>query len=194
LEIFISDPASASEYKGNLYVGTLNEIIGTEVWEYDGITWTQVNTDGFGDVHNEKSSSMTVYNGELYVGTENWKWGGTGAEVWETVCQTQEAVKGNPIYGKTQKPVDTNKPIMPLASYRISQAKKLLDEVQNTCGTLKDDGNRLYAGCCKDTLGKVIELIEIAEGFYVGENYIAADNFALEALELLQQIQVCCGK
>lgn len=83
---------------------------------------------------------------------------------------------------------------MPLASYRISQAKKLLDEVQNTCGKLKDDGNRLYAGCCKDTLGKIIELIEIAEGFYVGENYIAADNFALEALELLQQIQVCCGK
>lgn len=44
------------------------------------ITWTQVNTGGFGDVENWYGDSMAVYNGNLYVGTVNWT---TGAEIWE---------------------------------------------------------------------------------------------------------------
>ncbi|KYK37392.1 MAG: hypothetical protein AYK18_10115 [Theionarchaea archaeon DG-70] len=35
------------------------------------LTWTQVNTDGFGDAPNEISFSMTVYSGNLYVGIDN---------------------------------------------------------------------------------------------------------------------------
>jgi len=43
------------------------------------LTWTQVNTDGFGDVNNIISHSMAVYDGNLYTGTENWI---TGTEIW----------------------------------------------------------------------------------------------------------------
>jgi hypothetical protein len=43
-------------------------------------TWIQVNTSGFGDIKNEKSLSMAVYDNSLYVGTSNTV---TGAEIWK---------------------------------------------------------------------------------------------------------------
>jgi len=56
---------------GNLYVGTENLTTGTEIWQYNGTTWTQVNTNRFGDANNWGSNSMAIYNGNLYVGTGN---------------------------------------------------------------------------------------------------------------------------
>jgi hypothetical protein len=50
------------------------------VWRYDGVTWTQVNTDGFGDAHNTGVSSLAIYNTNLYGGTWNLT---TGGEVWQ---------------------------------------------------------------------------------------------------------------
>ena len=38
-------------FEGSLYVGTINQTDGAQVWRYDdGTTWTQVNEDGFGNV------------------------------------------------------------------------------------------------------------------------------------------------
>ena len=43
------------------------------------LTWTQVNTDGFGEVNNQSVGAMAIYNSKLYAGTSN----NLGAEVWE---------------------------------------------------------------------------------------------------------------
>ena len=125
--------------------------------------------------------SMTVYRRRLYVGTENLT---TGAEVWEAPLQPQIL--------QTTKPVDTNKPMASLASYRILQAKSLLEEVQKTCTKLKDKEDLLYSKCCADRLDDVTEYIKIAERFFIGGNYIAANYWALKALTLLQEIEECC--
>lgn len=45
-----------------LYVGTTNFTTGAEVWEYNGTTWQQVNSNGFGDANNNSVVSFTVYN------------------------------------------------------------------------------------------------------------------------------------
>ena len=66
---------------GRLYATGCNAVTGTEVWEYDGIDWTQVNIDGFNkDVNNTMAPCMAAFNGNLYVGTKNVS---TGCEIWE---------------------------------------------------------------------------------------------------------------
>lgn len=77
-------------YNGNLYAtagissSEENGITGTliEVWRYDEDSWTQINTDGFGDANNiyGDSAGMAVYNNKLYVGAKN---SITGVEIWE---------------------------------------------------------------------------------------------------------------
>jgi hypothetical protein len=44
-------------------------------------SWTQVNTNGFGDHNNTRVDHMTVFNNELYVSTFNWV---SGIEVWRS--------------------------------------------------------------------------------------------------------------
>ena len=84
--------------------------------------------------------------------------------------------------------------MMTLASHRISQAQSLFEEIQETCDKLKDEHDPLYSKCCIDRLDEVQEFLEMAEKFYRGRNYIAANYWALKALDLLQEIQECCGK
>ncbi len=51
-------------YQNRLYVGTKNEATGTQIWAYDGSTWSQVY-----DAQNPafpNCGAMTVYNGRLY--------------------------------------------------------------------------------------------------------------------------------
>ena len=74
-----SDAASMLVYDSKLYLGTYSWT-GCQVWEYDGGTWTQVNTAGFGSSSNSTAESMAVYNSKLYVGTNN---STNGCEVWE---------------------------------------------------------------------------------------------------------------
>ena len=79
-----------------------------------------------------------------------------------------------------------------LASHRISQVQSLIEEVQKTCEKLKDEGDPLYSTCCVNRLDDVQEYLEMAEKFYMGGNYIAANYWALKALELLQETEECC--
>ena len=74
-------------YNGYLYIG-FDGGNGTEVWRSsDGTTWSQVNSDGFGDAHNGRVivDAEAVYNGALYLATLNQS---TGAEVWRTTDGT----------------------------------------------------------------------------------------------------------
>lgn len=58
-------------FKGSLYAGTDNWN-GTEVWSSnDGVSWSQVNLDGFGDGFNW-SVTLKAYQGYLYAATYNW--------------------------------------------------------------------------------------------------------------------------
>ena len=71
-------------YGNFLYAATENELTGAEVWRYDGGTsWTQVNTDGFGDEKNCECADLIVFNDTFYVATRNavtgvlvWRYGG----------------------------------------------------------------------------------------------------------------------
>ncbi len=49
------------------------------IFAYNGTTWTQANTDGFGEATNQICRSMAVLGGQLYAGTQNKT---TGCEVW----------------------------------------------------------------------------------------------------------------
>ncbi|MGC1121647.1 MAG: hypothetical protein WBA22_11195 [Candidatus Methanofastidiosia archaeon] len=79
-------------------------------------------------------------------------------------------------------------------SQRISQVQSLLEEVQKTREKLKDENDHLYSKCCVNRLSEVTEFLEMAEKFYMGGDYIAANYWALKALDLLQEIQECCEK
>ena len=77
----ISGPGwkSAAVFEGNLIIGLENTTDGCEVWEFNGTTWTQINTDGFGDTNNGATVAFHVYDGDLFVSTSN---SVTGLEIW----------------------------------------------------------------------------------------------------------------
>ncbi|MBU1167269.1 chitobiase/beta-hexosaminidase C-terminal domain-containing protein [Patescibacteria group bacterium] len=52
--------------------------LSTELAKAD-YSWTQINTDGFGDSSNAESKAVAQYDGNLYIGTKNTN---TGGEVW----------------------------------------------------------------------------------------------------------------
>jgi hypothetical protein len=64
-------------YGTNLYAGTLNGA-GAQVWQYDGIVWTNVSPAWA--AANRMAFSMAVYGANFYVGTVNFS---GGAQVWQ---------------------------------------------------------------------------------------------------------------
>ncbi|NQV13158.1 MAG: PQQ-like beta-propeller repeat protein [Parcubacteria group bacterium] len=82
------DTESMVVFDGKLYAGTYQDIGGTtsqagdaEVWRTsNGTTWSQANTDGFGDSNNGRVTFMAVYGNKLYAGTDN----PNGTEIWST--------------------------------------------------------------------------------------------------------------
>ncbi len=78
---------SLAVFAGYLYASTANggtSTFGTQVWRSatgDPGTWVQVNTDGFGNVHNTNFKDMQVFDGWLCGGTWNER---AGAQVWCT--------------------------------------------------------------------------------------------------------------
>lgn len=83
--------ASLQSYGGRLYAGTYRDSAlmnqGAEIYWADSftgtVTWDGASTPGFGDNYNMAFPSMTVYNGQLYVGTTQLNpVFGTGCEVW----------------------------------------------------------------------------------------------------------------
>ena len=62
----------------DLYVGTLNQTTGGEVWvKHSAADFTQIGGDGLGDSNNRGIYSMAVYDDLLWVGTSN----SSGAEI-----------------------------------------------------------------------------------------------------------------
>ncbi len=71
-------------YDGKLYMVARNEATGLEVWRTaNGTDWEQVGFGGFGDSNNVWTywdNGTTVFDGSLYVATNNYA---TGGEVWQ---------------------------------------------------------------------------------------------------------------
>ena len=67
-------------WDGRLYAVGCNDVTGLEIWEHDGSIWSQVNTDGFGDMNNISGPSMSVFQDNLYIGTGNQF---TACEIWK---------------------------------------------------------------------------------------------------------------
>jgi len=91
-----------------------------------------------------------------------------------------------------QPPVDYNSPVRSLATHNISQSQSVFDEVQSMCEKLKNENDPLYSKCCVDRLDEVTAYLEMAEKYFMSGNFIAANYWALQALEILQEIEECC--
>lgn len=77
---------SMKSFGGALYAATMNWASGGEVWRTsNGVQWTQVNSNGFGNGANTSVSSLEVFNGRLYAGTRHSFGGG---EIWRTTNGT----------------------------------------------------------------------------------------------------------
>jgi hypothetical protein len=62
-----------------LYVGTMNQPAGAEIWQYNEGTWYPFNTNGFGNVNNYIISDLEVFGDSLFAAAGNTS---TGAEIW----------------------------------------------------------------------------------------------------------------
>ena len=83
-----ADISGLAVFQGDLYAGTANYAAGAQVWHTsDGTTWTQVSAVGFTDPNhqfdplNQFIHEFTIFDGELYVGTED---DIDGGEIWRT--------------------------------------------------------------------------------------------------------------
>ena len=84
-------PSALEVFDGRLYFVVGNSTTGMEVWRTtDGTNWEQVGPDGLGDSNNTQpywDNSVTVFNGNLYVGTWN---DANGGEVWKKTVVTAD--------------------------------------------------------------------------------------------------------
>ncbi|MHB8896048.1 MAG: hypothetical protein ACYC99_12855 [Candidatus Geothermincolia bacterium] len=78
---------SAAVFDGCLYMGTdqASGDRGAQVWRYDGQTWEQANSDGFGKTQNYDVRSLCLYGNALNAGVYNEFY---GAEVWQTATSS----------------------------------------------------------------------------------------------------------
>lgn len=78
---------SMQVFNGHLYVGTLNNVDGPQIWRWGGTgtTWTKVHSRDFATTGNTGFRSMTVYKGQLYAATVNET---QGAELWRSADGT----------------------------------------------------------------------------------------------------------
>lgn len=69
-------------YDGHFYAAMGNWVSGGQVWRTaDGLSWAQVNADGFGTTDNKIVSSLAEYNNSLFAAIHN----ESGAQIWR--CQ-----------------------------------------------------------------------------------------------------------
>jgi len=72
---------SMQVFNGRLFVGTLNQKTGGEIWAYDGAQWQKVLQQNLRRTGNTGFRSMILFRGFLYTGGTN---DTNGAELWRT--------------------------------------------------------------------------------------------------------------
>ncbi|MBN1139865.1 MAG: hypothetical protein JXM73_25055, partial [Anaerolineae bacterium] len=75
--------AALAPFGGHLYAGTFNSGNGAQLWRAaDGLNWTAVITNGFGNSANMGMDHLVEFSGQLYAGT--WADDVNGGEVWRS--------------------------------------------------------------------------------------------------------------
>lgn len=100
---------SLEVFEGMLYAGIYTVRPGCRVWRSaDGVNWIQVNRNGFGDDGNTDATTMAVFGGRLYVGTENGhgSFPGTGTQVWRTDGNTPDPENPDLLLWEKVSPAD----------------------------------------------------------------------------------------
>jgi hypothetical protein len=72
--------SALASFNGRLYIGTRYDYLGAQIWAYDGLTVTQVVSNGLANADNVAVVSMIPFAGSLYAGTLNYR----GADLWRT--------------------------------------------------------------------------------------------------------------
>ena len=85
-----SDPkniaaTALTTFDNKLFIGTRYDYRGAEIWAYDGVTVTQVVSNGLVNAGNVAVFSLSSFAGNLYAGTLN----RSGAEVWRSANGVQ---------------------------------------------------------------------------------------------------------
>lgn len=80
----------ATVYNGHLYMSTMNDVTGAEVWRTDGTTWTHVTAgnEGFGN-SGTFAAELIPFNGYLYAWTSNYS---QGQRVQRTKCPYRRTI------------------------------------------------------------------------------------------------------
>ncbi|MGC9398602.1 MAG: hypothetical protein ACP5HM_05640 [Anaerolineae bacterium] len=88
-------------YNGALYIATMNTLSGTQVWRTtDGVTWTQVNSDGFGTMRTF-AAELISFNGYLYAWASNYT---IGQQVWRTACPMRQSLSSPALGNRYEMP------------------------------------------------------------------------------------------
>ncbi len=98
-------------YNNLLYVGTGNDSgspEGGQVWTYDAAsnTWTQINTEGFGDTANEAVHCLVAYSSYVYAGVSNSD--GDGGKVFRRFITMISITGCAPVNGQRGQTLDVN--------------------------------------------------------------------------------------
>ncbi|MFQ6087312.1 MAG: hypothetical protein ACE5K0_00215, partial [Candidatus Methanofastidiosia archaeon] len=148
-----------------------------EIYYWDGTTVSKISTHA-DNVNNSDYNPQIAVDGGVHV-----VWEGYDGSDWE-------------IYYTSERPerrrVNINNTIKPLASNRLSRASDLLEKTQSICSGLKEKEDPKFDECCSGTLDEAISLLEMAEKFYMSGNFIAANNYAMKAIQILNEILECC--
>ena len=67
-------------HNGVLYCGVENSITGSQVWIWNGVAWTQMDSNGFGYSANTRIHAIHSISGRLFATTRNATQGG---QIWE---------------------------------------------------------------------------------------------------------------
>lgn len=86
-------------------------------------------------------------------------------------------------------PPNSNEQMQPVASHRIQQVRSVLESLQQQAAAAEEEGKNVEP--CKEKLDLAEEYLQRAQDNYEKGNYIAANYWALQATEALEEAEEC---
>lgn len=189
--LFLGNGSGDFTYAGEAY--DLNPLVESG-FDYPGAGFADAfDFDGDGNVDVVAIDSLNIPSGRLWLIRGN----GDGTFQTPVVVDTFEECTGGisappltPEFSMRGSPsdshyTDVNRMMKPLASSRIANAELLKDEVASWLE--KAEGKELDVSEAESLIKKAHKLLTDAKEQYTSGNYIAANNLALEAIDLYQQ-------
>jgi M6 family metalloprotease-like protein len=89
----------------------------------------------------------------------------------------------------SELPFKFNKQLRPLSDYRIKRAEKLKSDVEELIEKAKTEEKDTTE--CENLLNQAKEALKKAHMYFTGTNYVAANNWAIKAIELITKAKEC---